>query len=204
MGSKHVRRDQVERLIDVGNEMYARGWMLATAGNLSARVDSDPVRYVVTASGGHKGRLAEQDFVELGVGMHAPDSDRKTSAETVVHDRLYASRDIGAIVHVHSPYVTLVGRHFAKAGEVVFESLEYVKALGFWEPDARVRAAIVPNHHHIPDLARAVAASDGDAPAVIVAGHGQYAWGATVLDAQRHAEALEFLCHITWEELRAR
>ncbi|MBU6160673.1 MAG: class II aldolase/adducin family protein, partial [Myxococcales bacterium] len=35
------------QLADVGREFYGRGWMLGTAGNLSARLSTEPVRYVV-------------------------------------------------------------------------------------------------------------------------------------------------------------
>jgi methylthioribulose-1-phosphate dehydratase len=187
-------------LADVGREFYQRGWMLGTAGNLSARIADDPVRYAVTASGGHKGRLQIADFIEFELGLRSAEPHRKSSAETVVHDELYATVRPGAILHVHSPYVTLVSRRLASAGEVVFEGWEYVKGLGFWDEGAVVSVPIVPNHHDIPALGRAVRDAAGAAPAVLVAGHGVYAWGASVADAQRHIECLEFLCHMVWEE----
>ena len=189
------------QLADVGREFYTRGWMLGTAGNLSARLSTDPVRYVVTSSGGHKGRLQTGDFIDFSLGLQSAEPHRKSSAETVVHDELYASLCPGAILHVHSPYVTLISRHFAGQGGVVFEGWEYVKGLGFWDEGAVVTAPIVPNHHHIPALGVAVREAAGSVPAVLVAGHGIYAWGNTIADAQRHVECMEFLCHMVWEEV---
>ena len=34
-------------------------------------------------------------------------------------------------------------------------------------------------------------------PGFLIAGHGLYAWGATLADAWRHLEALEFLLELT-------
>ncbi len=193
----------IDALIEAGRDFHARGWMLATAGNLSARVASDPLRYAITASGGHKGRLQPSDFITLGLGLSDPDRPARPSAETVVHDALYAQRAPGAILHVHGPHITLVARHWLGAGGVDVSGFEYVKALGFWEPGARVVLPIVPNHDDIPRLADAVAAAAGNAPAVLVASHGVYAWGDSVADAVRHIEATEFLCTMVWLELSA-
>ncbi len=190
-------------LAAVGREFYTRGWMLATAGNLSARLCDE--RYLITASGGHKGQLADGDFIEFRCGMVSSEPTRKSSAETIVHDLLYRAhgpRQIGAILHVHAPWLTLVSRALLPDGAVEFQGWEYVKALGFWDRDACVRMPIVPNHHDLDELGRAVAEAVTDVPAVLVAGHGVYAWGPTVADAQRHIEATEFLCHLQWELMR--
>lgn len=193
----------VEQLIGTANEFYLRGWLLATAGNLSVRVQDDPLRYAITASGGHKGRLTPGDFVAFSLGMNAPSSPRKPSAETVVHDWLYAHLRCGSIQHIHGPAVTLVSRHWQAAGHVDVSGFEYVKALGFWERDANVRIPIVPNHHDLSELADAVVQAATGVPAVLVAGHGVYAWGTDVAEAQRHIEATEFLCRMAWEEAKA-
>ncbi len=40
----------------------------------------------------------------------------------------------------------------------------------------------------------------GTAPGYLLAGHGLYAWGATMAEARRHLEGLEFLLACTLEE----
>lgn len=193
-------------LCEAGAEYYRRGWMLATAGNLSVRDAVHAERYWVTASGGHKGRLrAPEDFIRFELGMRDPSpADRKSSAETVVHDLLYAAHpEIGAIHHVHAPRGTLVSRAIGEGMVWRIEGLEYIKALGFWGEDDVVEVPVVKNHAHIPALAEAVveaAARDLRVPAVLVEGHGVYAWGANGAEAQRHIEAIEFLADICWEE----
>lgn len=190
------------RLAEVGREFYERGWKLATGGNLSALAEGGVA--VVTASGGHKGRLTYYDFVEVRVadGSRVCSTDRKPSAETIVHLALYRTTTARAVVHVHSPYVTLLSRTLEAEGLVRFEGWEFVKALGFWEEGAVVEVPIVPNLHALPALGDAVARAAGSAPAVLVSGHGVYAWGDSIEAAQRHAEATEFMCQMEWELAR--
>ena len=196
------RHTTVLAITRAGADLAARGWLLATGGNLSTRLEGTNLRVLMTASGSDKGRLGDDDFVEMAHdGTWTPD-DRKPSAETSVHMMLYAKLGVGAVVHVHSPYATLISRRYQRDGGVRFEGFEYVKALGFWEQDAAVDLAVVPNHHDLDALASAVSSAAGDAPAVLVAGHGIYAWGASLSDALRHVEATEFLCRMLWDEGR--
>lgn len=192
-------------LCKAGASFDQRGWMLATAGNLSVRDVKDPTYYYVSASGLQKGDLhPTEDFVRMGQGMRTPAVHPKVSAETIVHDRLYAARaDIGSVQHVHGPRTTLVSRWIGAGNMWEIEGLEYIKALGFWSEGDVVRMPVVANHHHIPDLAEAVvraAQQDARVPGVVVEGHGVYAWGESVAAARRHIEAIEFLADICWEE----
>lgn len=198
MNQPLTRTELVDALCVVGKEMYARGWMLATGGNLSGRCDG--VTWM-SASGGHKGRLTADDFVAVdSQGVLVSPGARRPSAESVVHAAVYNTQPhAGAVVHVHGPYMTLASRHFAGAGGVALQGWEFVKALGFWEENARVVLPVSANPADLDALASAVVAAATDVPAVLVAGHGVYAWGRTVADAQRHAEATEFLCQMAWE-----
>lgn len=126
----------------------------------------------------------------------------KPSAETCVHAALYGKfPSATAIVHVHAPWMTLVSRRAALEGEVRWRGLELIKALGLWGEGDELVVPIVPNHHDLPTLASAVeTAAHGRAPAVLVAGHGAYAWGNSLDAAERHTEALEALSEIAWWE----
>lgn len=197
--------DELRALSEVGAEYYRRAWMLGTAGNLSVRHATGAEAYWVTASGGHKGRLGPEDFLPMQTGMRRLESGaRKTSAETIVHDELYAKKPgIGSIHHVHAPYVTLVSRALGADRRWHIEGFEYIKGLGQWDEGASIEVPVVVNHHDIPALAAAVveaAAACPQSPGVLVEGHGIYAWGDTISAAQRHIECFEFLAQMTWEE----
>lgn len=185
-------------LVEVGHSFHRLGWLRATGGNLSVRLDA--TTFAITASGVSKGRLTLDDFLDVDVPTGMPTTDaRKPSAETDVHTSIYAARaDAGAVLHVHSPHVAVFSRRClgesGRDGTCRIAGYEFVKALGFWDEDAEVHVPVVPNHHHIPTLALAVEAyASGNVPGVWVAGHGLYAWGATVADAERHVEAFEEL-----------
>lgn len=180
-------------LIGAGRYIHARGWVPATSGNFSARLPDG--RIAITVSGKHKGHLTENDIMLVDDEGRALD-ERKPSAETLLHASIYRRYpDVGAVLHPHSPNSTLASRLFAD--RIVLEDYELLKALdGIRTHQSRVVVPIFPNDQNIPHLALQVneyMELHPDVRAYIIAGHGFYAWGATVDDALRHVEALEFL-----------
>lgn len=196
--------ESVALLVEAGRKMGARNWVPATSGNLSVRREGSPLRYLISASGGSKAELTEADFLLFEVGMRRLDeSSAKSSAETAVHDLLYGRYAPGAILHGHPLYATMVAQRFLHRGQVTVRGWELIKAMGFWGESDVLTLPIVPNHADIPALAEAVlSASRPDVGAVLVAGHGVYAWGNRVADAMRHLEAVEYLSQVIWEHLK--
>ncbi len=184
-------------------DLYALGWLLGTSGNLSARIDHE--RFVITASGRHKGRLTREDFVVCDLSGEPRPGDPTPSAETLLHCAIYARLpDVGAVYHVHDPHAALCSDRDAAAGHTTLADVEMLKALGFWDDGARVDVPIIPNPAHIPSLRdHLVDHLDGHdvfVPAVNVLRHGTYAWGATPFDAMRHTEALGYLFEYSWKQ----
>jgi len=176
-----------------GRDFAARGWVAATSGNFSRRIDAS--RMAITASGRDKGVLTADDIVVVDIEAKLPEG---VSAEAPLHASLYR-RDaaIGAVLHVHSIAATLVSQRFEAAGEVVLEGYEMLKALsGIATHEARVEVPVFANDQDIPWLAARVEARLEDAPGCVgylIAGHGLYAWGRTMAEARRHVEAFDFL-----------
>ena len=48
-------------LISVGQEMFSRGWVPATSGNFSIRLNNSDI--AITASGKDKGKLSAKDII---------------------------------------------------------------------------------------------------------------------------------------------
>ena len=186
---------------ELARRIAARGWLPATSGNLSVRVEAEPLRFAITRSGADKQRLAAEDVILVdgecraaGGGEAAGRPPFRPSAEAAVHARLYAAPDCGCILHVHTVFNNLVSRLFHRRGSAPFSGCELLKALGHWEERAAVRVPIVDNFHDLARLAQAVCdAREPGVPGVLVLDHGVYAWGRTADDALRHLEALEFL-----------
>ena len=189
-------------LIAAGRDLARRGWLEATSGNLSCRIDGG--RMAVTASGCRKGELAEDDIVAVALDGPLPSG---VSAEAPLHVSLYR-RDpaVGAVLHVHSPTATLVSMEHAAAGAVVIRGYEMLKALdGIDTHEAVLALPVFANDQDVPALARRVedrlAAEPGHV-GYLIAGHGLYAWGRTMADARRHVEAFEFLLGCVREQGR--
>jgi methylthioribulose-1-phosphate dehydratase len=192
----------VAALIEAGRDFARRGWLEATSGNLSCRLDAD--RMAVTASGCGKGALTEADIVPVALDAPLPPG---VSAEAPLHALLYR-RDpaTGAVLHVHSPTATLVSMEYAAAGAVTIEGFEMLKALdGIRTHEASVAVPVFANDQDVPALARRVAERLDAEPGhvgYLIAGHGLYAWGRTMADARRHVEAFDFLLSCVREQRR--
>lgn len=182
-------------MIAAAQDFYARGWMLGTSGNVSVVTAATPLGFHISASGRDKGQLTPDDFIDVDATGTPRQADApQPSAETLVHAALYERTQAGAIYHVHQVFAALCSSRDAAAGEVVLHDLEMLKGLGLWDPSAVARIPIVPNHAHIPDLARAVAdAARDEIPGVLVCRHGLYAWGKTPAQARRHIEVFDYL-----------
>lgn len=195
--------DVAPELAATGRELAARGWVPATSGNFSLRLDRELI--AITASGKDKGALSEQDILLVDLDGH-PITEGKPSAETGLHTQLYRhASDIGAVLHTHSATATLVSRYYGRQGGLHLENLELLKAFrGVTSHETSLFLPIVGNDQSIPRLAASVAPYLEEAmlPAYLIEGHGTYVWGRDLAEARRHLEALEFLLQCQWEFLK--
>jgi methylthioribulose-1-phosphate dehydratase len=179
------------------------GWMRGTSGNLSVVLSQQPLRLAVTASGLDKGELSEADVVAVDAnGDPVPVSAAgamagapRPSAEAAVHARIVAVTGAGAAVHVHTVAAVAAGRCWPSGVE--FEDAEMLKGIGVPADGPAVRMPVVPNSQDMALLSDRIEQSrDPRVPAVIVAGHGLYAWGKDILQARHHTEVVEWLLEL--------
>jgi len=180
-------------LIGAGQLFHARGWVPATGGNFSARLAAE--RMLITASGCHKGELTEADFLVADLEGRPLDSPRKASYETLLHCQLYRHDPrIGGVLHTHSVANTVLSRRFDRIRLAGYELLKLLPGINTHE--AVVEVPVFENDQDIPRLAARVDAhmkAYPATPAYVIAGHGLYAWGATVAESRWRVEALEFM-----------
>lgn len=182
-----LRREMVR----VGRLMWERGYVAATDGNLSARLNSD--RLLVTASGLSKGFLSSEDLVIIDLDGEPMSSYRgrgqRASSEILMHLEVYRQRpDVGAVVHAHPPLATacsIAGVSLARCviPEVVVSlggipTAEYATP-GTTEVPASIRQAIL------------------DYDALILAHHGSLTIGSTLWEAYLRLERVEQAAQIT-------
>ncbi|WP_416965017.1 methylthioribulose 1-phosphate dehydratase [Streptomyces sp. Agncl-13] len=170
------------------------GWMRGTSGNLSVVVGRDPLRLAVTASGHDKGELTADDVV-LVDSDGAAVRGGKPSAEAELHARVAALTGAGAVVHVHTVASVAMGRR--APGGIVFKDVEMLKGVGQPAHDVEVTLPVIANSQDMKVLGdRLEAARDLRMPAVVVAGHGLYVWGADARQARHHTEVVEWLLEL--------
>jgi methylthioribulose-1-phosphate dehydratase len=187
--------DLIDGLVRAGRRFDARGWVPGTSGNLSAVLSADPLRLAITRSGTHKGELTRADVLEIdgsgaiAAGLGVP------SAETMLHLGIVAARRAGAVLHTHSIWSTFLSDRLP--GGIAIADYEMLKGLdGVRTHVHREWLPVLENDQNMARLSGEVRRLLDDQPAChgfVLRRHGLYTWGATLPDAVRHVEILEFL-----------
>ena len=100
--------DLRRQVVEVGLEALARGVVHGTAGNMSVR-DSDSRLIAISPSGIPYPQTTPADVVIVDEQGNVVDGARKPSSETPLHTMVHRARpELGAIVHTHSHYSTVV------------------------------------------------------------------------------------------------
>ena len=212
MGSNLPGFDAAARdLAAIGKRFYARGWVMGTSGNFSSVITRDPVMLAMTASSVHKGTLTEDQVLvvdDRGVAVAGTAQGLRPSAECLLHTEIVKVRGAGAVLHTHSIWSTILSEHFAARGAVEIEGYEMLKGFaGINTHESRELVPIIDNDQNIERLAGVMSATLVDYPAshaVLLRKHGIYTWGATLVEAERHIEIVEFLLEAVGRSLLLR
>ncbi len=175
------------------------GFMACTAGNVSVLLEHQPLVAAMSPSGVDKGQLKPADFIRIGADAKPlPPDTRKPSDEALLHVRIYQATGCQAVCHGHLPHTTALS--LAGGQELVSREVEMQKAFaGTTTHEGARHIPIVENSQDMEELARfVIAARQPAVPAVIVRGHGVYAWGNSIREAGRHLETVEWLARILW------
>jgi methylthioribulose-1-phosphate dehydratase len=189
--------DAAEALAAAGRRFHARGWVLGTSGNFSVVTTREPLRLAITASSVDKGTLTPSQILDIDESCGVHGGTGNPSAETLLHFEIIRRRGAGAVLHTHSVWSTLLSDSHGLDRGLSIEGYEMLKGLdGVRTHEHREWVPIVANDQDMPRLARVVGAvldQHPDAHGVLLQRHGLYTWGASLTDAVRHIEILEFL-----------
>ena len=182
----------------VAKGFHARGWLLGTSGNLSAVVQREPLRLVISPSGVDKGELRPEQLLAIDEEARiVSDHGGKPSDESLLHIRIVKERGAGAVLHTHSVWNNILSDLHASAGGVTIEGYEMLKGLqGVKTHEHSEWLPIIDNSQDMPALADVVGRMLNEHKAAhgfLLLRHGLYSWGDTLAQAKRHVEILEFL-----------
>jgi methylthioribulose-1-phosphate dehydratase len=208
---QHAAVHEVEAARGIADVVYlaqhagAMGWVPATSGNFSARVDEQ--RCAVTATGGFKGETTADRVIVVEIGQPGDPLAEGLSSEGPLHLQLYRDNPwIGAVAHVHTHASMALSRRHAQDDALQLAGWELLKAFpGIATHDTSVSVPIFHNDQDVERLAALVherLRKYPDVPGYLIAGHGLYAWGANAMDTRRHLEAFEALLNLQLEEER--
>ena len=191
-----------------GRKLGAQGLTPATSSNFSMRLD--PGHVAVTISGGDKGLLTPADIMVVDMDGNAVGTSARPSAETLLHTHVYRRfADVNAVLHTHSRAQTVASRLYAPAGVMRIEGYELLKAIAGHNTHAtHIDIPVFANTQHMPELVERIEAwiqADKPLYGYLIDGHGIYAWGRDMAEAERHIEAFEFLigCELELRRLQA-
>lgn len=177
--------DERAEVLAFARRMARDGLVTGTSGNISRRVGP---RIAITPRNRDYETLTVEDVSVVDLDGGALDGTRPASTETPMHLAVYRSFEVGAVVHTHSPFATVIGTVATELPAVHY----LIVTLG-----GPVRVA--PYHVFGSDeLGRAVAAAGRDRTAVILGTHGAITWGADLAQAYRRSVTLEWLAALYW------
>src|SRR6266700_4414423 len=177
-----LRRD----IVRFGAMLHSLGFIAATDGNLSIRLDEN--RILVTPTGMSKGMMTPSDLVVVDMNGRKVKGKRQVTSEIGMHLLIYRMRpDINGIVHAHPRTAT----GFAAAGMALNQPLvcEVVIGLG-----------LIPLAPYgtpgTPELAATLEPLIPQYDAILMANHGVVAYGADLHSAYMKMETVEHFAQI--------
>jgi methylthioribulose-1-phosphate dehydratase len=111
------------------------------------------------------------------------------------------------VLHTHTVLNTVVSQVFQEQGCLELRDYEILKGFsGIKTHEVSIKIPIFANTQDINalsiELVDFVRKNDPELRAFLIAGHGMYTWGATVADAKRHVEVVEFLLECEYLKLK--
>ena len=190
-----------EQVLDANLELVRRGLVLYTFGNVSG-IDRSSGMVAIKPSGVPYDELTPEQIVVSDLSGKIVDGGLRPSSDLPTHLELYRYfPNIGGVAHTHSEYAT----SWAQA-ERPIPCFGTTHADYFYGPvpvTARLTASEIAGDYELVTgtaICRTFADLDPDSiPAVLVAGHAPFCWGASASDAAHNAVILEYVarmaCH---------
>jgi L-ribulose-5-phosphate 4-epimerase len=181
-------------------ELVESGLVTGTFGNVSG-VDRQAGLLVIKASGVPYDALTPAHMVPVSLETgEVVDSDLRPSSDTPTHRELYLAFACGGVAHTHSETATAFAQarlpircHGTTHADYFRGDVPVTRVLTRQEVEREYErnTGLV-----IVETFRKGRCSPEEIPAVLVAGHGPFTWGASPAAAVEHARVLEYLARM--------
>lgn len=171
-------------LVELSASLFARGFAVGSAGNISVRLSDG---FLITPTNSSLGRLRAERLSKLDGNFMHVDGD-KPSKEVFMHRAFYMARpEAGAVVHLHSTMATAV------SCMVDVDAVQPIPPLTPYFVMRIGRSLPVLPYYRPGDatMEPAIHAAAVTARALLLANHGPVVSGANLTDAVYAAEELE-------------
>ncbi len=178
MKSERQHRDEVVR---IGKLLHAAGFVAATSGNISVRLDHATL--LMTPTGISKGMMTPDDLIVADMNGRKLSGNGEATTELSMHLLVYRLRpEIRGIVHAHPPTAT----GYAAAGLALDQPLisEVVLSLGC----VPLAPYATPGTQDLSDTLRPLIPQH---EAILMANHGVVTYGTNLLSAYMKMETVE-------------
>jgi L-fuculose-phosphate aldolase len=191
MSPPATRDEAIGQLVEVGRSAVDRGLVLASGGNLSARLPGE-AEFVVTGAGTWLDRLTPDDFSVLTLDGDVVGGAERPSTEWKLHQRTYRARpDVNAVVHLHPQHAVLVDALGHPIRLITLDHAFYVRSVG--------TVPYFPNGSD--ELADRAAEQAREHNCIVLSHHGCSALGEDIGMAYRRALNLEEAAVATYRAL---
>jgi L-fuculose-phosphate aldolase len=179
---KLITDSVVEAFVEAGRRLGQRNLIAGSAGNMTMRLP-DGRGIVITTRGCDLSRLTPKDLVLVRLDGDVAEGDGAPSSELQMHRIVYEARpDLGAVVHTHSIYATVI----AAIGERIPAFIDELTFSLGGEIETSVYAK--PGSE---ELGRNAVAALGDKSAALLANHGAIGVGTTLDEALEACDLVE-------------
>jgi L-fuculose-phosphate aldolase len=183
-----INADTIDQLTDICHRLYDNGFVTATDGNVSVRLENK--NFLTTRTGINKGMATADDIIEVDIEGAVVSGNYRPSTELAMHLFIYSQRpDIHAVVHAHPPYAT----GFATARQPLTSCLF---------PEVIVGLSTIPFAEYATpstvEVIKSIEPFVRQADAILLANHGAVTCGKDLLDAYFKMEKVEHAAHITF------
>ena len=190
-------------VLEANLELVRRGLVIYTFGNASG-VSREQGLIVIKPSGVPYERMKPEHMVITDMEGRVVEGNLKPSSDMATHALLYREFPaIGGVVHSHSRHATA----WAQAGKEIpcFGTTHADYFCGAVPVTDTLTAEEIESDYELNTGVAIVRRLKGrdplGCPAILVAGHGPFAWGRTVTDAAHNAVIVEELAAMAWQTI---